>query len=250
MSKDSAKNLILKLIEELNDYVYRYYVLSQPIISDVQYDQKFRELQKLESAYPQFVLPESPTQRVGAQPLTGFSTIKHRVPMLSLDNAMNSQELIEFDDRVRRFLEKEVSHNLQVEYTVEHKFDGVATSLIYEDGVLVKAATRGDGEVGEDITQNVKTIKSVPLKFRRPLKGIFEVRGETMFLSADFERFNSERVKAGEEPFANPRNAASGTLRQLDPQVTASRPLSFLSRFQSGIKNQSHDSSSERLCRY
>lgn len=220
---------IEELVHTLNEHAYRYYVLSQPTISDAEYDELFRELQKLEAAHPDWVRSDSPTQRVGAKPLKGFATVRHRIPMLSLDNAMNEEELRDFDDQVRRFLAKEGIEIQDLEYTVEFKFDGVAVSLAYQDGLLKQAATRGDGSTGEDVTLNVRTIKAIPLKIRHasPPKGLLEIRGEVLFRKKEFEALNAERVARGEESFANPRNAASGSLRQLDPQETAKRPLWF-----------------------
>lgn len=220
---------ILTLVAELNDHAYRYHVLSQPVISDAEYDRKFRELEALEAKYPNLVRPDSPTKRVGGKPLEGFSTVHHAVPMLSLSNAMGADELREFHEQVERFLAKDGVSADKLVYTIELKFDGVAVSLAYRDGVLVQGATRGDGYDGEDITQNIMTIKSVPLRLRGdiPLPSYLEFRGEVLFLKNDFERFNEERVAAGEEVFANPRNAASGSLRQLDPSMAARRPLSF-----------------------
>jgi DNA ligase (NAD+) len=220
---------INELVSQLNEHAYRYYVLSQPSVSDAEYDELFRELQGLERAHPELVSSESPTQRVGGAPLTGFKTIQHRIPMLSLDNAMNENELVEFDEQVRRFLGKEGIQIDAVEYTVEFKFDGVAVSLTYENGSLSQAATRGDGTTGEDVTSNVRTIKAIPLKLRRDPEpsGIVEIRGEVLFRKKEFEALNEERLARGEESFANPRNAASGSLRQLDPRETARRPLWF-----------------------
>jgi DNA ligase (NAD+) len=225
----SVEERIRSLVETLNDHAHRYYVISQPIISDADYDVLFRELQALEEKYPQFVLPESPTQRVGGQALEGFTAVMHEMPMLSLDNAMNEEELIDFDRQVQKLLARENVHGADVDYTVEYKFDGVAVSLLYRDGLLERAATRGDGVKGEDITENVKTIKSVPLRLRGVdiPKGRFEVRGEVLFRKEEFAVLNQERLKRGEETFANPRNAASGSLRQLDPRETAKRPLWF-----------------------
>lgn len=227
----SAQHRIDTLVSELNEHAYRYYVLSQPTISDAEYDTLFRELQDLERAHPDFVRSDSPTQRVGGKPLDGFATVKHAVPMLSLDNAMNEEELREFDQQVRRFLSKEGIIREEVEYTVECKFDGVAVSLMYRDGVLERAATRGDGTTGEDVTSNVRTIKAIPLKLRHhpALTGLLEIRGEVLFRKREFEALNEERLARGEESFANPRNAASGSLRQLDPKETAKRPLWFFS---------------------
>ena len=228
-SANTAKDQIDVLVQSLNDHAYRYYVLSQPTISDAEYDQLFRELQRLEADHPEHVRSDSPTQRVGGAPLEGFATVRHSLPMLSLDNAMNEDEVCEFDDQVRRFLAKDGVAVADIYYTVECKFDGVAVSLVYRDGVLERAATRGDGATGEDVTSNVRTIKAIPLKLRcepEP-KGVLEIRGEVLFRKKEFEALNEERVSRGEESFANPRNAASGSLRQLDPRETARRPLWF-----------------------
>lgn len=229
--KTDVGQRIDSLIEELQEHSHRYYVLSQPTVSDSEYDEKFRELQKLEDAHPELVRSDSPTQRVGAAPLEGFATVRHRLPMLSLDNAMNERELTEFDEQVRRFLSKDGHIADEVEYTVEFKFDGVAVSLVYESGVLTQGATRGDGTTGEDVTSNIKTIKAIPLKLRNPTShsGHIEIRGEVIFKKKEFEALNAERQSRGEETFANPRNAASGSLRQLDPRETARRPLYFFS---------------------
>ena len=225
----AIKERIDTLVEELHETSHRYYVLSQPTISDAEYDEKFRELENLEKEYPDLVRPDSPTMRVGAQPLEGFPTVQHKIPMLSLNNAMNEQEIIDFDEQVRRFLSKDGHDGEEIEYTVEFKFDGVAVSLSYEHGVLVQGATRGDGTTGEDVTSNVKTIKSIPLKLRgsKVQRGNVEIRGEVLFRKKEFETLNAERQERGEETFANPRNAASGSLRQLDPHETARRPLYF-----------------------
>lgn len=227
--ESAIKERIDALVDELHEASHRYYVLSQPMISDAEYDEKFRELERLEKEYPDLVRSDSPTMRVGAQPLEGFPTVQHKIPMLSLNNAMNEQELIDFDEQVRRFLSKDGHDGGDVDYTVEFKFDGVAVSLSYENGMLVQGATRGDGTTGEDVTSNVKTIKSIPLKLRgsKALAGTIEIRGEVLFRKKEFEALNAERQERGEETFANPRNAASGSLRQLDPQQTARRPLYF-----------------------
>ncbi len=225
----TIKARVDELVSSLNEHAYRYYVLSQPTISDAEYDELFRELQRLEHAHPEYVRSDSPTQRVGGKPLEGFATVRHRIPMLSLDNAMNEEELRSFDDQVRRFLAKEGIEQSDIEYTVEFKFDGVAVALTYENGLLIQAATRGDGTIGEDVTSNVRTIKAIPLKLREESEpqGTCEIRGEVLFRKREFEALNAERVARGEESFANPRNAASGSLRQLDPQETAKRPLWF-----------------------
>jgi DNA ligase (NAD+) len=228
-SEREVQGEIDALVRALNDYAYRYYVLSQPTISDAEYDQLFRKLQQLELLHPECIRSDSPTQRVGGKPLEGFATVRHTIPMLSLDNAMNEEEVAEFDGQVKRFLAKEEIAIDAVDYTVECKFDGVAVSLLYRDGVLERAASRGDGTTGEDVTSNVRTIKAIPLKLRcepQP-KGILEIRGEVLFRKKEFEALNEERLARGEESFANPRNAASGSLRQLDPRETARRPLWF-----------------------
>jgi DNA ligase (NAD+) len=235
----AIKERIDALVEELHDHSHRYYVLSQPTISDAEYDEKFRELERLEKEYPDLVRPDSPTMRVGAKPLEGFPTVQHKIPMLSLNNAMNEEELVDFDEQVRRFLAKD-GHDLEeIEYTIEFKFDGVAVSLSYENGVLVQGATRGDGTTGEDVTSNVKTIKSIPLRLRaaKANRGSVEIRGEVLFRKKEFELLNAERQDRGEETFANPRNAASGSLRQLDPQETARRPLYFFAYGRGSVEN-------------
>ena len=227
MDTASAKKRINELAQDLHDHLYRYHVLAKPIISDAEYDRRFRELEQLEQQFPEFRPPDSPTLRVGGAPLPEFKTVAHAIPMLSLNNAMNIEEIQDFDVQVRKFLEKSDASG-KLEYTLEYKFDGVAMSLRYQDGVLVQGATRGDGEKGEDVTQNIRTIRSIPLRLRgKVIPKVLEVRGEVLFLKKDFERLNEARAEAGEELFANPRNAASGTLRQLDPKITQSRPLSF-----------------------
>ena len=222
---EAYKAEIAKLVTEVNDHAYRYYVLSSPVISDAAYDRLYRTLEALEQEHPEYILPESPTQRVGGAPLAAFESVAHSVPMLSLSNAMDSAELEEFVARTERFLAKEGGGNPA--FSVEYKFDGVAVSLRYEEGLLVQAATRGDGSTGEDVTQNIRTIESIPLKLRNVTPAVFEVRGEVLFLLSDFERYNAERIQQRLEPFANPRNASSGSLRQLDPAETAKRPLTF-----------------------
>ena len=228
MSEDPKKR-IAELVADLNDHSYRYYVLSKPVISDAEYDKRFRELEALEEKYPELVRSDSPSQRVGAPISEGFESATHAVPMLSLGNAMNAEELKEFHERVLRYLSKEGQEQESIEYSLEDKFDGVAVSIRYEDGVLTQGVTRGDGYVGEVITSNLKTIHSIPLRLREQeiIPAILEVRGEVLFLKEDFEKLNERRVARSEDPFANPRNAASGSLRQLDSAVTARRPLTF-----------------------
>jgi len=216
-AKDPAAR-IAELRELINEHNYRYYVLDDPIISDAEYDALMRELIALEEAHPELVTPDSPTQRVGAPPSEAFAIVEHRVPMLSLANAFSPDELRAFDQRTKRLAETD-----SLEYVAELKIDGASVSVYYENGVLVRAATRGDGVRGEDITANVRTIRSVPLRLRRPVT--LEARGEVFMYHDDFARLNAEREAAGEPLFANPRNAASGSVRQLDPSVTAKRPL-------------------------
>ena len=215
---------IRQLREEIEGHNYRYYVLDAPSIPDAEYDKLFRELQQLEADHPQFLNPDSPTQRVGAQPLDAFSQVTHRVPMLSLNNAFEDEEVAAFDRRVREGLDAPSV----VEYATEPKFDGLAISLSYENGLLVQGATRGDGFTGEDVTANLKTVKSIPLRLHvaNPPR-LLEVRGEVLMLKRDFERLNAQQREKGEKEFANPRNAAAGSLRQLDSRVTAGRRLTF-----------------------
>lgn len=219
MDKESAEKRIKELTAVISEHDYDYYVLDSPQISDAEYDRLMRELGGLEEAFPELVSPTSPTQRVGGSPAVGFNSVSHLSPMLSLSNAFNDQDLRDFDRRVRGGLPGQA-----VRYVVELKIDGLAVSLLYEKGFMVRGATRGDGEVGEEITQNLKTIKSIPLRLRRSLP-LIEVRGEAFMPKREFARLNEEREEAGEATFANPRNAAAGSLRQLDPRVTASRSL-------------------------
>lgn len=213
---------IEKLVKELNYHCYRYYVLDSPVISDEEYDRLYRRLGELETKY-NYVLSDSPTQRVGASPLDKFEKVSHSEPMLSLNNAFSYEELMEFDRRIKRLLETDKD----IEYSVEPKYDGLAIELTYINGVLSRASTRGDGYIGEDVTQNVKTIKSVSLKIESSagVPEFIDIRGEIYMDIKDFEELNRHREKNGEAPFANPRNAAAGSVRQLDPSVTASRRL-------------------------
>ncbi|MDO8705853.1 MAG: NAD-dependent DNA ligase LigA [Sulfuricaulis sp.] len=213
-----------ELRQEINHHNYRYYALDQPVISDAQYDKLLRELQAIESEHPELITPDSPTQRVGAAPLTEFGEVRHKIPMTSMDNAFDDNEAREWDQRVRKSLEIETA----VDYTAEPKFDGTSVSLRYENGVLQQAGTRGDGSTGEDVTANVRTIKTVPLRLQgKGWPQRVEVRGEVVIPKKDFARLNAEQLKQGAKIFANPRNAAAGSLRQLDPRITAARPLSF-----------------------
>jgi DNA ligase (NAD+) len=212
-----------ELHRELHEHNYRYYVLDEPVITDAEYDRLLRELQDLEARYSDLIVPDSPTQRVGAAPSQAFGEVRHAVRMLSLDNAFSDEELADFDRRVCERLEVGA-----VDYAAEPKLDGLAVSLLYEHGVLTRAATRGDGVTGEDITANVRTIASIPLRLAgRGIPAILEVRGEVYISHHGFERLNLQAEKDGQKPFVNPRNAAAGSLRQLDPKVTAARPLEF-----------------------
>jgi len=219
----NIKKTIEELRSQLNDYAYQYYVLDEPVTSDVQYDNLYQQLLELESRYPQYISPDSPTQRVGDKPLDGFKQIKHEVPMLSLGNVFSESELIEFDQRLI-----ELAQVGEIEYSAEPKLDGLAVSIVYEKGNLLQAATRGDGSIGEDITANVKTIKAIPLVLRgNNIPEKLEVRGEVIMTRSGFDEYNRQAELLGEKIFANPRNAAAGSLRQLDPRKTAKRPLMF-----------------------
>jgi len=216
------------LRESIRYHNHRYYVLDDPEISDAEYDRLFRRLLELEDQHPELATPESPTQKVGAAPLETFSQVTHRNPMLSLENSFSDQDIRDFDARIKRFLRDDSS----ISYTVEPKIDGLAVELVYEKGALRVASTRGDGFVGENVTANIKTILAIPLtltqrKNATPLPDILEVRGEVYMELEAFENLNRERIDKGLTPFANPRNAAAGSLRQLDSRVTAKRPLNM-----------------------
>ncbi len=240
---------IRELTALLNRYAYEYYTLDAPSVPDAEYDTLFRELEALEAAHPQLKLPDSPTLRVGGEPLAGFESVRHEVPMLSLSNAFSPQnengafdhaEMYAFDERVRGGL-----GGRQPEYVIEPKFDGLAVSLLYRSGVLKRAATRGDGSVGEDVTLNVKTIANVPLRLHGgQVPELIEVRGEVLMLKADFAALNGQQAAAGQKLFANPRNAAAGSLRQLDSRITARRRLHFfaygIARNEGGLAPATH----------
>ena len=217
---------IRQRLEALRDEIclhqYKYYVENRPLISDAEYDALFRELQALEAAHPELVTPDSPTQRVGGEPAEGFAPVEHLVPMLSLDNATGADELREFAARLQRFVPE-----AHFTYVVEPKIDGLGVALLYERGVLVRGATRGDGRVGENITQNLRAIKTVPLRLRGSLAQLarLEVRGEVYMAKQAFAALNRQLEEEGQTPFANPRNAAAGSLRLLDPRLSARRPL-------------------------
>lgn len=218
-----SKQQVKKLRDQLNDYAYQYYVLDDPIISDAEYDELYQQLLSLEQQFPELISNDSPTQRVGDQPLDGFSQVQHEKPMLSLGNVFTDDELKDFDDRLKDLAE--VSH---IEYSAEPKLDGLAVSIVYLNGHLHQAATRGDGNIGEDITANIKTIKSIPLSLRgKEFPEKLEIRGEVIMSRSGFNEYNRQADLKGEKVFANPRNAAAGSLRQLDPRKTAKRPLMF-----------------------
>lgn len=216
---------IEKLRQAIRHHNYRYYILNDPEVTDAEYDRLMRQLEELEQAHPELITPDSPTQRVGAEPLDEFETVAHTIPMLSLSNALNQDEVRDFDKRMKRFL----NTTQDIEYVAELKFDGVAVELVYESRNLLIGSTRGDGFVGENITQNLRTIRAIPLILHRgdglPPPERIEVRGEVIMHNAAFKKLNAEREKNGEPAFANPRNAAAGSLRQLDSRITATRPL-------------------------
>ena len=226
MDKDKVQSRIDELRREIDHHNHRYYVLDDPVVSDAEYDRLMRELTELEENYPEFLSPNSPTQRVGAQPLTEFSTVAHTMPMLSLQNAMSADEVTDFDKRVKKLLDV-----TDVEYVMEVKIDGLAVELVYENGEFILGSTRGDGYTGEDITQNLRTIKSIPMKINGaggvPIPELLEVRGEIYIGRKEFEELNKRRELSGEPLFANPRNAGSGSVRQLDPKITAGRKLNI-----------------------
>jgi DNA ligase (NAD+) len=212
-----------ELRRQLEYHGHRYYVLDDPEVSDAEYDELINELRAIEAEHPELLTPDSPTQRVGGKPLDKFEPVKHLQPMLSLANARNADELRAWEARVRRLSERD-----EIEYVTEPKIDGLAISLVYENGVFVRGATRGDGEIGEDVTQNLKTIKSIPLRVD-DAPALLEVRGEIYLPLEAFARLNEQRAAAGEPTFANPRNSAAGSIRQLDPALAAQRPLQMWS---------------------
>ncbi|PYJ23130.1 MAG: DNA ligase (NAD(+)) LigA, partial [Verrucomicrobia bacterium] len=220
MREKEAAERIAQLRDEIRKHDLLYYEEAAPIISDREYDRLYKELVDLEAQFPDLVSPDSPTQRVGGKPLKAFEQVSHLVPMLSLDNTYSEEEVKNFYARIRRLLPNE---NIPV--VIEPKVDGVAVSLIYENGKLRQAATRGDGNVGDDITQNIRTIRSVPERLRRAAPKLLEVRGEVYMDRKGFEKLNEQRGKQGLPLFANPRNAAAGSLKQLDPAIVAKRPL-------------------------
>ena len=234
LSKEEAKKRIERLKKEIEHHDYLYYVLDKPEISDAAYDSLKRELIELEKQFPEFVTSDSPTQRVGGKPLEKFKKVVHKKPMLTLNDVADEKELKEWEEKIKRLLSP--SEIKKLDYFAELKMDGLAMSLIYRDGILFKGATRGNGYIGEDVTQNVKTIGAIPLRLRLRLENLskrykipkeIEIRGEVFMSKNAFDKLNEEQRKKGESLFANPRNAAAGSVRQLDPKVTASRDLSF-----------------------
>src|SRR6266508_618960 len=242
MPTPSVQKRVAELRERLEKANYEYHVLDQPTISDEAYDALIRELTELEEKHPELVTPESPTQRVGAAPSARFAPVEHTRPMLSLANAFDEAELRAFDQRVRKGLGRD-----DVGYVCELKIDGIAINLTYQDGKFVQGATRGDGSVGEDVTANLRTIRSIPLTLREKVAGRVDVRGEVYLPTAAFEATNKERAERGQPLFANPRNAAAGAVRQLDPAATAKRNLAFFGYSAAGLDVASQHELLERL---
>ena len=237
----AASARALKLREDLERHNHQYYVLDQPLVSDAEYDRLFRELQQLEADHPELATPDSPTQRVGGAPLPQFEQVTHRLPMLSLNNAFSEEEVAAFDKRVCEGLKRG-----NIEYLAEPKFDGLAISLTYVKGVFAQGATRGDGYAGEDVTANLRTVKSIPLRLQgKSVPALLEIRGEVLMYRRDFERMNQRQRANGDKEFVNPRNAAAGSLRQLDSRITARRPLRFFAYAVGAIEGasapQKHD---------
>lgn len=221
VTTDKVRQLADQLRQQIREHNYRYYVLDDPVVPDAEYDRLFRRLHDLEAAHPELQTPDSPTSRVGDAPLSSFTTVAHEIPMLSLSNAMDDDEARNFNKRLCQMLEVD-----SIEYNVEPKLDGLAISILYEKGQLIRAATRGDGRTGEDVTQNVRTIGSIPLRLRgNGIPDVLEARGEVFIPKKGFDELNRTQLAQGEKQFANPRNAAAGSLRQLDPRITAARPL-------------------------
>jgi DNA ligase (NAD+) len=244
-----TKQRLEQLRKQLREHDYKYHVLDQPEITDFEYDQLFQELQKIEAQHPEWITSDSPTQRVGAAPKEQFEKIPHRRPMLSLQNTYSVEDIVEFDERLHRFL-----HSTEpIEFICEPKLDGLAVELVYERGVLTRALTRGDGTVGEDVLSNVRTLNSVPLSLSNtaslPVKNIplLEVRGEVLMFKADFAKLNESQQESGHLPFANPRNAAAGTLRQLDPRIAASRSMRMFCYAPGEIDGPTFDSQEQFL---
>ena len=246
MTEQAAHERAAELRGLLEEHSHRYYVLDDPEVSDAEYDALINELRDLEEATPELRTPDSPTQRVGGTPLARFAPAKHLQPMLSLANARNEEELRAWLVRSERFLNKQGVEDAEIRFVTEPKVDGLAISLLYEDGVLVRGATRGDGEVGEDVTQNLRTVKAIPLRIE-DAPALLEVRGEAYLPRRAFAELNEQRAAAGEPTYANPRNTAAGSIRQLDPALTAARPLSMWSYSVGALEGISFDSQLEVL---
>ena len=247
---------LLKEVEQLRTQIdqhnYRYYVQDEPSVPDAEYDRLFQRLKQLEQEYPDLITANSPTQRVGSKPISSFDEVRHEMAMLSLDNAFSEGDLRDFDRRVRERLSNEA---LPISYACEPKLDGIAVSLLYENGILVRGATRGDGSTGENITHNVRTIPSIPLKLLgEGIPDRLEVRGEIYMPKAGFQALNERAIAKGEKPFVNPRNAAGGSLRQLDARITATRPLEMccygIGVFSGGVMPDAHVESMQQLHRW
>jgi DNA ligase (NAD+) len=249
LSKAASQTLekrVAELRKQLDYHNHRYYVLDDPEVSDAEYDALLNELREIEAEHPELLTPESPTQRVGAQPLSKFQEVPHLKPMLSLANARNEEELRAWEKRMYNLMKKQGVADARIEYEAEPKIDGLAISLVYENGVLVRGATRGNGEVGEDVTQNLRTIKAIPLRVEGA-PPLLEVRGEVYLPRSDFAKLNEERAAQGLPTFANPRNSAAGSIRQLDPQLAASRPLSIWCYGVGALEGKSFKTQSETL---
>lgn len=245
-SLEALKAEIRELTARVEEHGHRYHVLDAPIITDSEYDEMFRRLSRLEQEHPELALPNSPTAKVGGPPVERFATVRHTLPMLSLDNVTNPDELADFEQRIQRFLKT----TDPMEYVVEPKIDGVGVELVYEDGALAVGSTRGDGTDGEDITQNVRTIRSAALSLRQegaPVPRLLAVRGEVFYPTEGFRRLNAQREEAGEYVFANPRNAAAGALKQLDSKITASRPLDLFCHGMGAVEPASFASQADFL---
>ena len=244
MNKEEAKVRIAELSKIIENHNYNYYMLAQPTISDYDFDMLLNELINLEKQYPELITADSPTQRVGGDITKEFKTVKHRYPMLSLSNSYNIEEVKDFITRIKKSIEEDVV------FVCELKFDGISISLTYEDGLLTRAVTRGDGMQGDDVTTNVKTIRSIPLRLKGNYPDFFEMRGEIIMPHDSFNAINAEREDLGQQPFANPRNAAAGSLRQLDSTVAAKRGLDILVfnvQLAEGVSFKTHSETLEYL---
>jgi DNA ligase (NAD+) len=246
LSTATAKERAAELRREIEHHNRQYYAFDDPEIGDDAYDALINELRDIEAEHPDLLTPDSPTQRVGAQPLDKFQHVRHLQPMLSLGNARNEEELRAWEKRMRNLLVKQGVEEAELEYEIEPKIDGLAISLLYEDGLLVRGATRGDGEIGEDVTHNLRTVKAIPLRID-DAPPLLEVRGECYLPRSAFAKLNEQRAEAGEPTFANPRNSAAGTIRQLDPEVAASRPLSMWSYSIGAAEGLEFETQSESL---